>query len=117
LKIAQRKVVLWKCLLAIPQHEGAAMLDIFAVLETIRRPRLLMQAARFGMGAYQRERDLRRLIGAETNPDQALKHLISEEGKVEDTRLAGAADYAPARHVELLAALIAEARRLPRLVG
>jgi hypothetical protein len=92
------------------------MRDTFAILETIRRPRLLMQAARLGLAAYRRNRDLQRLIGAETSPLAAVTKLISAEEQVERTRLAGEADYSPIRHVELLAALIAEASRLPRIV-
>jgi Family of unknown function (DUF6477) len=92
------------------------MPDTFTALETIRRPRLLMQAARFGMAAYRRNRDLRRLLGAEFLAEQAIARLISEEEKIEETRIAGLANYSPARHVELLSALIAEAYRLPRNV-
>ncbi len=103
-------------LTAIPQHEGAAMIDILSTLETIRRPRLLMQAARLGMGAYRRDRDLRRLIGPDSNAEQVIARLISEEEKIEETRRAGVAHYSPARHVEILSALIAEAHRLPRAV-
>ncbi len=100
----------------IPTIEGSVMRDIFAVLETIRRPRLLMQAARIGMGAYRRGRDLRRLIGSVVPTDEAITRLISEENKLELSRIAGTAEYSPARHIELLAALIAEACRLPRLI-
>ena len=92
------------------------MRDTLAILETIKRPRLLMQAARHGLVAYRRTRDLRRLIGAETTPVLAVTQLISAEEKVEQTRLSGEADYTAARHIELLAALIAEASRLPRLI-
>jgi hypothetical protein len=100
-----------------PTTESAAMLDTIATLETIRRPRLLMQAARFGIGAYRRSRDLRRLIGADTTDEHAIAHLISAEEKIEQTRVAGTGNYSPARHVELLAALIAEAYRLPRVAN
>jgi hypothetical protein len=93
------------------------MRDTFAILETIRRPRLLMLAARHGLAAYRRKRDLQRLIGAETSPLEAVAKLIFEEGRVEQTRLLGDADYSAGRHIELLAALIAEASRLPRLVS
>jgi Family of unknown function (DUF6477) len=101
----------------ILQFEGTAMHDIISVLETIRRPRLLMQAAKHALAAYQRNRDLRRLIGVETSPAQAVAKLISVEERVEQTRLSGEADYSPADHIELLAALIAEASRLPRMVA
>jgi hypothetical protein len=97
--------------------ESTAMRDTFAILETIRRPRLLMQAARYGLSAYRRNRDLRRLIGTEAAPAQAVAQLISAEERVEQTRLSGDANYSVVQHVELLAALIAEASRLPRLVA
>jgi Family of unknown function (DUF6477) len=93
------------------------MREVLTVLETIRRPRLLMQAALAGLGAYRRRRDLVRLIGAEATPVQAIDRLIAAEGMIEQTRLSGCSQYSPARHIELLAALIAEARSLPRLVG
>lgn len=101
----------------IPQNEGPAMRETFAILETIRRPRLLMQAARHGLAAYRRKHDLQRLIGGETTPMQAVEKLIDAEGRIEQTRLSGEADYSASRHIELLAALIAEASRLPRLVS
>jgi hypothetical protein len=100
----------------ILQEQGTAMHDIFSILETIRRPRLLMQAARHAIAAYQRGRDLRRLIGSEAAPALAVVSLISAEERLEQTRLSGEADYSVADHIELLAALIAEASRLPRLV-
>ncbi len=93
------------------------MRDIFSILETIRRPRLLMQAARHSLASYRRKRDLQRLIGVEASPLQAVQQLISAEERQEQHRLAGETDYSPIRHVELLAALIAEASRLPRLVN
>ncbi len=82
----------------------------------MRRPRLLMQAARYGIGAYRRSRDLRRLIGADATDEHVITNLITAEEKIEQTRIAGTANYSPARHVEVLAALIAEAYALPRLV-
>ena len=38
------------------------MPDPRTLLATLRRPRLLMRAARFGMTDYRRERDLRRYV-------------------------------------------------------
>lgn len=93
------------------------MRDIFAILETIRRPRLLMQAARHSLSAYRRNRDLQRLIGRETTPAQAVAQLITVEEQVEHIRRSGDANYSAARHIELLTALIAEASRLPRVVS
>lgn len=93
------------------------MLDIMTVLETIRRPRLLMQAARHALQATRGPRNLRRLVGTDGNIAIVISRLISEEEKLERTRLSGEADYSVARHIELLAALIGEASRPPRLIG
>ena len=85
------------------------MTDFRSLLAEIRRPRLLMRAARLGLADYRRERDLRRLVG-----DQpvlpAVCALIDEERRLEDRRQAGDATYSVAQHVEVLIALIAEAR-------
>lgn len=92
------------------------MTDFTALLAELRRPRLLIRAARFGIADYRRDRDLRRLIGiaAPASPDRTLPRLLSEEEKLEQTRKAGDASYSLTRHIELLIALMAEARLLPR---
>lgn len=87
-----------------------------AVLSRLRRPKLLVRAARFGLADYSRERDLRRLMRAPTapSPTVAVARLIEEEARLEEVRTLGGAAYSPARHVEVLIALMAEARLLPR---
>ena len=42
--------------------------DPLDYLETARRPRLLMEAARLGLGGYDRARRLPRLLGAMAAP-------------------------------------------------
>jgi Family of unknown function (DUF6477) len=88
------------------------MSDIRTLLATLRRPRLLMHAARFGLGDYRRERDLRRLVKSIASPEVSVPRLIEVERHLEDTRLAGDASYSVARHIEVLIALLAEARLL-----
>ncbi|MDM7930672.1 DUF6477 family protein [Tabrizicola sp.] len=90
------------------------MSDFRVRLANLRRPRLLMHAARFGLGDYRRERDLRRLIRCGMSPEQTVPSLISVEAELEETRLAGDAAYSVTRHIEVLIALLAEARLLPR---
>lgn len=92
------------------------MTDLLGVLKSIRRPRLLIRAARFGLRDYNRDRDLRRLVKSEDlpGPAGAMSTLLEEEARLERTRREGDAAYSPARHVELLVAVIAEARLLPR---
>lgn len=86
------------------------MSDIRIMLANLRRPRLLMHAARFGLGDYRRDRDLRRLVSPTGSPEETLPQLLSAEQRLEMTRLAGDASYSPARHVDVLTALLAEAR-------
>lgn len=90
------------------------MSDFRMVLANLRRPRLLMRAARFGLGDYRRERDLRRLVRCGLSPEDTVPTLMSVEAELEETRLAGDVSYSCARHIEVLIALMAEARLLRR---
>jgi Family of unknown function (DUF6477) len=90
------------------------MSDFRMMLANLRRPRLLMHAARFGLGDYRRERDLRRLVDSAASPDQTVPRLLSVEEALEATRVAGDASYSPARHIDVLIALLAEAQLLRR---
>lgn len=92
------------------------MNDLRTLLSAIRRPRLLMRAARLGQTEYRRDRDLRRLMGALSvpAPDVVVPRLLSEEARLEMDRQAGSAAYNFTRHIEILIALIAEVRLLPR---
>ncbi len=81
-------------------------------LSALRRPRLLIRAARFGIADYDRHRALPRLvdIAGRSGPDEIIDALMSAEADAEHQRRAGLATYSIARHIELLVALIAEAR-------
>lgn len=76
-------------------------------LARIRRPRILLLAARRGLELYQRTRDLPRLVG--DAPD-AFSALVAAEGEADAARRAGRQDYRVKLHLELLIALLAEAR-------
>lgn len=92
------------------------MTDFQTILQELKRPRLLIRAARLGIAQYNRSRDLRRLmrgVGTPT-PEAALKRLIDEEARLEEVRKSGEAAYSLARHIEILIAMMAEARLLPR---
>jgi len=92
------------------------MTDFCRMLANLKRPRLLIRAARFGIEDYHRERDLARLIDtpAHATPETALPRLFCEEERMENTRRAGDLGYSLSRHIEVLIALMAEARLLPR---
>ena len=90
------------------------MTDFRFLLADLRRPRLLIRAARFGMQEYQRERDLRRLGAPLASIERAVSKLFQDEEDMEQTRRAGDAGYSVARHIEVMIALMAEVRLLPR---
>jgi hypothetical protein len=90
------------------------MPDTWTSLATLRRPRLLMRAARFGLAEYRRDRDLRRLVPMVASPEETVPRLMSQEERLEATRLKGDASYSAARHIEVLIALLGEAQFLRR---
>lgn len=83
-------------------------------LDTLRRPRLLVRAARHGLSDYNRSRDLRRIAGFSdtAKPHQVTAQLLDMEDNMEHRRVAGDHTYEPARHIELLVALMAESQQL-----
>lgn len=84
-------------------------------LQSIRRPRLLIRAARHGALEYNRNRDLKRLLRQESlpSPIRALRRLMDIEADLEGTRQAGSSDYSVGRHVDVLIAVMGEARLVP----
>ena len=91
--------------------------DPLAALARLRRPRLLIRAARFGIADYQRSRDLRRMLGRVPGPGPALlNELMDIEAAMDASRTAGDAAWRPAQHVDILVAVMAEAR-LMRCTG
>ncbi|MFV0335129.1 MAG: DUF6477 family protein [Tropicimonas sp.] len=90
------------------------MTNLIQSLAQLRRPGLLIRAARLGQGGYRRKRDLRRITGDETlvPPEHAVLRLLDIEAELDLSRRSGDARYSPTRHVETMIALMAEARAL-----
>jgi hypothetical protein len=90
------------------------MTEFLDRLTALRRPSLLIRAARHGMQDYNRNRDLKRLFRTESlpGPSRSVPRLMDLEAELEATRKAGDAGYSIIRHVEVLIALMAEARLL-----
>lgn len=90
------------------------MQDIFSRLNALHRPRLMMRAARIGAQDYHRSAHLPRLLGYGALPRHgaALMRLIEIEGGLEDQRTASDASYSLIRHVDVLIAMVGEARVL-----
>lgn len=92
------------------------MTDLLSIFNQLKRPKLLIRAARFGAAEFRRDRDLKRLL-QRTNlpkPGKGMVLLIELENRLEDTRKSGDGTYSITKHVEILSALIAEAGFLKR---
>lgn len=92
------------------------MTDLLSIVAELKRPQLLIRAARAGLADYNRTRDLRRLMRTADAPapERAVSALLAEEETLEETRRKGDAAYSFTRHIDVLIAMIAEARLLPR---
>lgn len=91
------------------------MTDLTRQLSDLRRPRLLVRAARYGVSNYRRTRDLGRITGQSrlASPSAVVETLLHQEEQVEQTRLAHDGTYNVNKHIELLIALMAETRAMP----
>ncbi|MFN3642165.1 MAG: DUF6477 family protein [Gemmobacter sp.] len=83
-------------------------------LAALRRPRLLIRAARIGLGLYRREPALRRLFGPVPPPADVVGSLLALEARHEAARRDGTGAYSVAAHLEALIALMAEAQAAAR---
>jgi hypothetical protein len=90
------------------------MQDLISMMNALRRPRLLIRAARIGADEYNRERHLQRLLGYGVLPRNgpAMMALMELERGMDDLRREGDAAYSLPRHLDLLIAMIGEARIL-----
>ena len=79
---------------------------------SLRRPSVLIRAAREGQSGWKRERDLQRLLRSDDcpAPGAALLRLRAEEEFQNSARLSGAAEYDMHRHILLMVAILAEMR-------
>lgn len=90
------------------------MQDILTMLHALHRPRLMMRAARIGADEYRRSAHLPRLLGygALPGPSNTLIQLMTIEGELEEQRTTEHASYSMIHHLDVLIALVAEARTL-----
>ena len=88
------------------------MTDLFTMLNQLRRPRLLIQAARAGSEEYRRDPHLRRLFGHGLLPKsgEALMRLMDIESELNQQRREGAGSSSLVAHVDVLIAMMGEAR-------
>ena len=95
------------------------MQDILTMLGTLRRPRLLMRAARIGAEDYRRTAHLPRLLGYGNLPRHgaALMRLIEIEGELNAQCMTDDSSYSLLRHIDILIAIVGEARILRAAQG
>ena len=95
------------------------MQDILTMLGTLRRPRLLMRAARIGAEDYRRGAHLPRLLGYGQLPRHgaALMRLMEIEGELNAQRMGDDSSYSLLRHIDILIAIVGEARILRAAQG
>jgi len=87
------------------------MLDIQTRIAQLRRPNLLVRAARFGLDDYVRNTHLKRILNTEIipRPAPAVVELLELESMLNAARIQKQATYSVARHVDVMIALMAEA--------
>ncbi|AXI42348.1 DUF6477 family protein [Sulfitobacter sp. SK011] len=90
------------------------MQDLISMLHTLHRPRLMMRAARIGAEGYSRTNHLPRLLGYGVLPRHgaALLKLMEIEAELNAQRKAADAGYSLIRHIDVLIAMVGEARVL-----
>jgi len=92
------------------------MCKISSELAALRRPDLLVDAANHGSARYERRRDLRRMlrVAIPASPRAALEKLLPIEAALERRRQTSDKNYSFVRHVDILVALVSEARAFGR---
>lgn len=87
------------------------MREISNSLLHLKRPNILVRAARVALNNFQRDATLTRIFGyVPAGPSQDLiSDLIEREGQINTQRKSGDVTYNIARHITVLTALISEA--------
>ena len=93
------------------------MSDFPTALSEIRRPGILMRAVRFALADYHRPSALKRFAPDEKRPEGIVSKLFETEAMIEKNRQSGSSAYSICDHIEVLVALVAEARLLGRVAG
>jgi hypothetical protein len=90
------------------------MQDALTILHKLRRPKMLMRAAQIGVAEYKRVAHLPRLLGYGRMPKQseAILKLIEIEKNLKALRKAGESADNPLRHIDVMIAIVGEARDL-----
>ncbi len=90
------------------------MQDVLTMMSKLTRPRLLFRAARIGADDYRRDKHLQRVLGygRSLRNAEALLKLMEVEVGINQMRDDGDASYSLVQHVDILIAMMGEARIL-----
>jgi hypothetical protein len=104
-------------------HFRDSIVSLLNTLARANRPRMLLRAARMGTMEYRREVDLRRILRTAATPapgPSTVRTLIALEEEMETLRIRPCHEtgetWRPARHVDVMIALMAEARLMAESV-
>lgn len=87
-------------------------MEIQTILAGLRRPKLLIRAARAGVHNYRRSQYVKGIAGANNKSGKPLLDaLLAEEERINECRIEGDASYSIQKHIVVLTALLAEANR------
>ena len=83
-------------------------------LAQLKRPRIMMRAARIGAQDYRRNVHLPRILGPAQMPSHgdAITRLLELEDELNTRRTGDGVSYPMLRHLDVMIALVAEARLL-----
>ena len=86
------------------------------MLPKIKRPRILIKAAKIGLKHYEREKGLEQLLRLNkgAKPESVVEKLVAAEATINEQRVNGGASYSLDRHINLLTALLNEMCLLER---
>ncbi len=90
------------------------MIDILSQITALKRPKLLVRAASFGLDDYDRRKHLRHVLRMDDSCSSgaALVRLLEIERDLNQSRLTHDGAYTIGRHVEVLIAIMGEAQLL-----
>lgn len=88
------------------------MKDVLSQVAALKRPQILVRAARFGLDDYSRGRHLSRCLKRDDppGPGAALVELLGIEKQLNSDRVTKSGCYQVAKHIEILVAIMAEAQ-------
>ena len=88
------------------------MRDLMGMISALKRPGLLVRTAKIGADDYRRDVHLRRILksGVPAKTGEAIVRILEIESEITEHRIANHAEYSVAEHVEVLIALLGEAR-------